>query len=369
MKIALLEYFVFENQISLLLVKKDLDEPLSYMIDVSESELIKHKKDFYERVRYYNPKRESKHGLKKLYDKQLDDFYTLGQKLLEPCFDVIQDVDLLYIVPHKELHYLPFHMMKIKDKYLIELYQVVYLPVASLIQFVQEKNPYRVDKSKPVSPLLYASWNDKDEEDEKRLVKQTHTKEIELVAEIFKMDSQIGLDASKESFFKQVKDSDLLHLATHGYFIDSDDVMESSGISISDGISYPPPLVYKEDIKEHKNMFISSKELLNIEIKKCHLVTLSSCSTAKSDNLAGDELMGLSRALFYAGAPSVLLTLWEVPVTSKIDFMRVFYTVWLENQAKGKSYAFREAVLELLKHEEFAVPFHWGGYCLVGDWL
>ena len=367
MNIALLEYFVMEHSILLLLVRKDLDEPLSYQIDIGEAQLNQHKAAFYQRVNQFNPNSYQPGLRKAIYQRQLADFYQLGEQLLTPCLDDLADIDLLYIVPHKALHYLPFHMMRVGEQYLIERFLVTYLPVSSLIKFCQQKNPYRSDKSKPKNPMLFASWHCDDERG--GLVKQTHLDEVEQLGEHFSQKATVGLAASKQAFFDEVNDADLVHLATHGYFFDGDNVMETSGLSLSDGQSFAPSFTDAEQIGEHQSQFVSAHELLSCTFNQCHLVTLSTCSSAKSDNLAGDELMGLSRALFYAGAPTVLLTLWPVPVNSKLAFMRVFYRVWLKHQHKGKAYAFQQATLALLRNEDFKTPFHWGGYCLIGDWL
>lgn len=88
--------------------------------------------------------------------------------------------------------------------------------------------------------------------------------------------------------------------------------------------------------------FLSAKELLDVQLH-CHIVTLSACETGQSENKPGDELIGLSRALLYAGTPSLLLTLWPVHVESKLAFMTSFYERWKTNMAAGKAKTFQTA--------------------------
>jgi CHAT domain-containing protein len=80
---------------------------------------------------------------------------------------------------------------------------------------------------------------------------------------------------------------------------------------------------------------------------------------------AGDELLGLARGLFRAGAASLLLTLWEVPDQSAAEFMKPFYDRALA--APNRASALREAVLEV--RERFPHPLDWAPFVLVGKVL
>jgi CHAT domain-containing protein len=99
------------------------------------------------------------------------------------------------------------------------------------------------------------------------------------------------------------------------------------------------------------------------------LVTLSACQTALSDQQPGDELVGLTRALLYAGASSVLVTLWSVNAVAALELMGNFY-----HRLRGKdgakvtaeAVALREAMLELRQTKGH--PYYWAPFILVGDW-
>jgi CHAT domain-containing protein len=80
-------------------------------------------------------------------------------------------------------------------------------------------------------------------------------------------------------------------------------------------------------------------------------------------------LLGLSRAFLYAGAPSLLLTLWNVSQRSSRTLLEAFYNRWLDEAAPlPKWAALREAQLLALRGAD-AHPYHWAPYVLVGDWL
>jgi CHAT domain-containing protein len=92
------------------------------------------------------------------------------------------------------------------------------------------------------------------------------------------------------------------------------------------------------------------------------LVTLSGCGTGMNVVIGGDELIGLVRGLLYAGAQTLMVSLWEVHDQSTAEFMRDFYVGY---RAKGnKANALRSAMLKLKqKHRH---PYYWAAFALVG---
>jgi len=76
-----------------------------------------------------------------------------------------------------------------------------------------------------------------------------------------------------------------------------------------------------------------------------------------------DDLLGLKRGFLYAGARSLLLSLWNVNDESTTALMTDFYRKWQEGTAK--STAFRSAMLSV--RDEFPNPFYWAPFLLVGN--
>jgi CHAT domain-containing protein len=97
------------------------------------------------------------------------------------------------------------------------------------------------------------------------------------------------------------------------------------------------------------------------------LVTLSACASGLNVPLPGDELVGLTSALLYAGASSVLVTLWDVDAVAARGLMTNFYTKMQGTAAPplDKAAALREAMREAQKQSH---PFYWAPFILVGDW-
>jgi CHAT domain-containing protein/Tfp pilus assembly protein PilF len=97
------------------------------------------------------------------------------------------------------------------------------------------------------------------------------------------------------------------------------------------------------------------------------LVTLSACETGLGRDAGGEGLIGLTRAFQYAGARSVLASLWSVSDRITAELMEGFYTRLRAGQPKDR--ALQEAQLDLLhSHGGAAHPVHWAAFTLSGDW-
>ena len=98
-------------------------------------------------------------------------------------------------------------------------------------------------------------------------------------------------------------------------------------------------------------------------------MTDDTCETGRREVSRGNELIGLTRALLYAGASSILVSLWAVHDESTGQLMTDFYR-WLYddagNKVRAEAIALREAMLELRKKREH--PYYWAPFILVGDW-
>lgn len=77
-------------------------------------------------------------------------------------------------------------------------------------------------------------------------------------------------------------------------------------------------------------------------------------------------MIGLTRAFLYAGAPSVIVSLWSVDVRSTQELMLEFYT--LLKKGVDKATALQEAQKKIMKKEGYSHPYYWAPFVLVGDW-
>jgi CHAT domain-containing protein len=132
-----------------------------------------------------------------------------------------------------------------------------------------------------------------------------------------------------------------VHIATHGLFRRDNPLFSS--IRLGDGQ-------------------LCAYELYELQLP-AELVTLSGCSTGLSVVAGGDEQLGLVRGLLYAGARTVMLTLWDVNDSSTTEFMKGFYSRLRDGW--GKARAAQQAMREL--RERHAHPFYWAPFSLIGN--
>lgn len=97
------------------------------------------------------------------------------------------------------------------------------------------------------------------------------------------------------------------------------------------------------------------------------LVTLSACSTGLGELLAGEGIIGLTRAFFYAGASSLVVSLWNVNDAAIAELMKAFYQNL--NRGRSKDEVLRQAKLKLPtgQHRIWRRPYFWAPFVLVGE--
>ena len=250
---------------------------------------------------------------------------ALYLELIAPLQNLLE-VGHLVIVPSGPLHSLPFHSLYDGRQYLIERYSVSYAPSATIYSLRPNYKESDANRSlilgidSPSTPFI--------------------GEEVQAVASaVPNPEVLIGPAANERALRKKGPQSRLIHIATHGYFRQDNPMF--SAIRLADS-------------------YLSLYDLYHMKFP-VDLLTLSGCVTGLDVVTEGDELLGLTRGLLYAGAQSLLLSLWDVDDQSTSKFMALFYRR-LAGQRK-KNQAFRSAVLEL--KNEYAHPYYWAPFKLV----
>jgi CHAT domain-containing protein len=83
-------------------------------------------------------------------------------------------------------------------------------------------------------------------------------------------------------------------------------------------------------------------------------------------------MIGLSWAMFIAGAPTIMVSQWKVESASTRDLMIDFHRQDLTSPGPAKSKAtkaeaLRQAALKVMRNAGTSHPFYWAGFVLVGD--
>ncbi len=112
---------------------------------------------------------------------------------------------------------------------------------------------------------------------------------------------------------------------------------------------------------------------MGLEVK-ADLVALGACASGVSAHQGGDELIGLTRSFLYAGATSLIVSLWYVADKSTRLIMECFYSILLEDgygeksKIGAKAEALRRAQQHVMRIDGFEHPYFWAPLVLIGDW-
>lgn len=243
----------------------------------------------------------------------------------------------------------PFETLTVDGRFLVETHETVVVPSATVIGLLRSDPPHMADggflgvgapvaggRREPAASLPYARV------------------ELETAGRTFAEDERtllIGPMATKSALKSLALEKfRYIHLATHGW-IDADP--RFSGLRLS-------PAAGGED------SVLSVDEIVSLRLAS-EVVVLSSCRSGTGERLAGEGTVGLARAFLYAGARSVLVSLWDVGDRSTAAFMSRFYAK-LKN-GESASQALRHAKLEFLMSDRPAWrQIHsWAPFVLVGD--
>jgi CHAT domain-containing protein len=250
----------------------------------------------------------------------------LYNEVLAPVRRFLQGQHLI-VVPHDVLHYLPFHALFDGEQYLIDAFTISYAPSASIYSLCHCKSANTVGCSlilgvpDPRTPFIL--------------------QEVQSVADMVpEPELFVGASANETTLRELGPRSRLVHIATHGYFRRDNPMF--SGIRL-------------------EGSYMNLYDLYNLELP-AELVTLSGCATGLNAIAPGDELVGLVRVLLYAGAQSLLLSLWDVHDQSTAEFMKLFYRSLTDHG--DKAVALQAAMKELREH--YPHPYYWAPFVIIG---
>jgi CHAT domain-containing protein/tetratricopeptide (TPR) repeat protein len=170
-------------------------------------------------------------------------------------------------------------------------------------------------------------------------------------AEVF-----LGPEATEERAKTLGRRPSLVHFACHA-LLDERSPLDS-GLVLT---------IPKEPREGQDNGWLQAWEVFEQVHLDADLVTLSACQSALGKEQGGEGLIGLTRAFQYAGARSVLASLWSVADDSTAELMRRFYGYL--RQGKRKDEALRAAQVDFIHGpESTSHPYHWAAFQLSGDW-
>jgi CHAT domain-containing protein len=257
--------------------------------------------------------------------------------LVAPLAEELAAFPKLILVPHGLLHYLPFHAFHDGASFLLERHVISYLPASSLLAYCSEE--------RPAAPGCAAFGHSHDGQ------LPYAVEESRSVAALLGSPAYTEAAATLAGFREVASDCNILHLAAHGDFRPDNPLF--SGLALADG-------------------WLTTLDTFNLHLA-ASLVTLSACQTGQSVIGGGDELLGLMRAFLYAGAASLVLSLWAVDDRSTGELMIDFYRSMVGGDTKGT--ALRRAQLRFVEgrtldggtaSQAYKHPYFWAPFFLVG---
>ncbi|GEM_PF-2630331 len=246
-------------------------------------------------------------------------------------------------LPNSERIYLPEF-----NNYLIHNKQISYAFSASTLLETSTKKRLNKSQYLGVAPELQAgfyiksNWFDKLDHNNEEIVE---------TSKLFKNKNLVHSSSAKSSFLQLASSHNLIHCATHALANNEDG-----------DLSF---IVFGEDESD----ILYAKDLYALDLN-ADLVVLSACQTNAGELNRGEGVISLARSFTYAGAASIVTSLWNVREKTNKEIIYHFYQYLKEGFGKDK--ALRKAKLDYLssvtrENEAQAHPYFWAPLVIIGD--
>lgn len=293
------------------------------------------------------------------YKKYSQSAFLVFNQMLKPV--LAKETDHLIIIADDALNFLPFECLLTQPadrqhvsfsarrlQYLLEDYAVNYSYSATLFKEHIAQHATNADyRFLGFAPSFDTKSNTEFRVCDERALHNLNCNQEEVIgiSKVLKGKILTGKLATKESFNELQSQYQILHLATHACL---DEVNPSFN-----------RIYFAED-------YLSNIELYNLKVNS-DLVVLSACETGSGQLAKGEGVMSLARGFFYAGCPSVVMSLWSVDDCATSEVMMHFYKFL--DQGMTKSEALRQAKLLYLSSAKKAQkhPFYWAGFVQIGN--
>jgi CHAT domain-containing protein len=316
---------------------------------------------------------------------------ALDKAIMQPVRKLLGKNKRLLIAPDGNLNLIPFDaLVDEQGKYLVEHYEVSYL--TSGRDLLRLQNGIKSEQK----PLVMADPNYGEGEGTKigelvvagNRLKYTALEANEIKQILNLQPSELLLQDQATKFaLKQIHRPEILHIATHGFFLKEQEGSDDSRRTKVKRVGLQPePEVKQVAVDAFKlspllksglllagankgdsdNGVLTALDATSLDLWGTKLVVLSACDTAVGEVKNGDGVYGLRRALVLAGSESQLMSLWQVSDVGTRDLMTQYYQALKNNE--GRSAGLRKVRLKLLKSAKRHHPYYWASFIQSGEW-
>jgi CHAT domain-containing protein len=304
----------------------------------------------------------------------------LDEKLMQPIRQLLGNTHTILLSPDAALNLIPFEaLVDENNQYLVENYHITYLTSGRDLlrinnKFASQQPPlimadplYNQQGQKvALNPNATRSINISDYSFARLPGTEEEAKELK---KILPQATILTQAEATENALKQVKKPQILHIATHGFFLESPKTNNNTNeVANFDNPLLRSGLVFagvKVSQSAGDDGVLSALEATNLNLVGTKLVVLSACDTGNGDISTGEGVYGLRRALVIAGSESQLISLWKVSDSATKDLMIAYYQRL--KKGEGRSEALRQTQLAMLKSKDQNHPFYWASFIPSGD--
>ena len=328
----------------------------------------------------------------------------VDEKVMRPVRSLLGETRRLLIAPDGALNLIPFAaLVDEENKYQIERFVISYLTSGRDLLRLQSPLPSRTAPLVIANPdfgrllSLARQTNQKSGDPGERQNNQSpiffqtlpSTRDEALAIKAVLADASLLMrEQATEAALKQVRAPRILHIATHGFFLED----QEAPLSKTRGIpaDQPPrindlrlsqwaahienPLLRSGIALAGANQgksgeddgLLTALEAGSLDLWGTKLVALSACDTGIGVVKNGEGVQGLRRALILAGSESQVMSLWPVLDSAAKDLMIPYYKAL--QQGEGRSDGLRESQLRMLRSKNRQHPFYWAAFIQSGEW-
>jgi CHAT domain-containing protein/Tfp pilus assembly protein PilF len=265
--------------------------------------------------------------------------------LIAPIEGEMDGATHLILVPHGVLHYVPFAALQGGDgSFLLEKASLSLAPSATVLGYCIDKRDRRPERDGPVRVMALSN---PDLGHPRYDLPFAEKEVLSLQRTYSQVSAYYGNEATEYVARQHMGSHDIIHMASHAEYEPEAPLFSALMLAPS----------------KSQDGRLEAHEIFGLQLQ-CDLVTLSACETGLGEVTKGDEIIGLSRSFIFAGAPSVITSLWKVDDLATAVMIKRFYRYLSRNRSMGE--ALQQAQL-FVKNSINAHPAAWAAFTITGD--